>query len=491
MLMPCSDCAAVSSTNGWLSRLWGWVPVVVCLALAYLLWRIFHPGLLSYDSIEQYKEAVARQFSDAHPPLMSLALALFLAVGKGIQHLMLLQCAGGMLGVLYLAYELVRFVFGSRFSPSRARWVALLVLLVLLVPWSPLPFYLMTFWKDVWMLVFLCWLAAISLSLFRLASTRCTPGFLLRLAAYLVLVPLIMLSRHNALAMMPVCCLLCAMFFWPIGSWRLVLCAFLLPIVAYGVSRQAMFACFDIRHRDMARLTYGFELVGLCIRCPEARALLPYTASCLPPNVADKYYPGWVDHSIAAVTTTYGQEPDKIRHEYWIALRHYPLQLLQMKLRGFAFHLQRNPCLQFQHNANEPNDYGLDLNRRYAVWQDYLRRNLHRSFRDPVGQWVFTRHVLWLVLNGLAVGLLGAMACAKRSQRALQAGVLLLLPLAYYLSYCVFSLAGDFRYMYPATLVMQISLLTLLIGAASRGLQSVEQRYLAKPVSSAAPQAIS
>jgi hypothetical protein len=344
----------------------------------------------------------------------------------------------------------------------------------------------MTFWKDVWMLVFLCWLAGISLNLFRLASPRCTPGFLLRVAAYLVLVALIMLTRHNALVMMPVCCLLCAMFFWPIGSWRLALCAFLLPIVAYGASRQALYASFDIRHRDIARLTYGFELVGLCIQCPEAKALLPYTASCLPENVAERYYPGWVDYSIGAVTTTYGQRPDEIRHEYWIALRHYPLQLLRIKLRGFAFQLQRNPCLQFQCNANEPNNYGLDLNRRYAAWQDYLRRNLLRSFRQPVLQWVFTRHVLWLVLNGLAVGWLGAIACVKRAQPALQATVLLLLPLAYYLSYCVFSLAGDFRYMYPATLVMQISLLSLLVGAASRGLQSVGQRYLAPPAPQAA-----
>jgi hypothetical protein len=474
--MPCSDGPSASPIRRGILCLWGWVPVIVCLVLAYLLWRVFHPGLLSYDSIEQYKEAVARQFTDGHPAVMSIALSLVLAMGKGIQHLMLLQCLGGMLGVFCLSYELLRFAFGSRFSASRAHWGALAVLLVLLLPWSPLPFYLMTFWKDVWVLISLCWLGAVSLSLFRLASPCCTAGFLVRLTAYLALVALMTLSRHNALVLMPVCCLLCTMFFWPRVSRRLALGALLLPIVTYGVSRQAMYAVFDIQHRDITRLTYGFELMGLCIQCPEARALLPYTASCMPPHAATNYYPGWVDRSIGVVTTDYGKNPAAIRREYWIALRHYPRQLLRLKLTGFAFHLARNPCLQFQHNANEPNQFGLDLNRRYAKWQDRLRRSLHRSFDDPVLQWVFTRHVVWLVLNAVAVGVLAGLAWTKRSLAALEATVLLLLPLAYYLSYCVFSLAGDFRYMYPATLVMQLSLLALLVGAGSHTLQALKRR---------------
>ena len=79
---------------------------------------------------------------------------------------MLLQCVTGLLGVQALASA-----WASAWSPGRRRtpsgavavgstpsplaaswrggpWIGLLVALLLLLPFSPLPFYLMTFWKD-------------------------------------------------------------------------------------------------------------------------------------------------------------------------------------------------------------------------------------------------------------------------------------------------------------------------------------------------------
>jgi hypothetical protein len=462
---PCFIHTAQPPARRWFSRFWGWMPVVVCCVLIYLLWRVFYPGMYSFDSFRQLEQAASRQFTDDHPPLISATVRLFFAAGLKPQYLMLCQCAGGLLGVFFLAYEVLRFACGDRLSAGPARWAALLVLLILLVPWSPLSFYLMTFWKDVWLLAFLCWLGGTALSLFRLGSTRLTAGFLVRLGFYLLFVVLTALSRHNAVLLLPACGILCTMFFWPVVSHRLALCAVLLPCLAYSGAKHALFTAFDVRHLERMSWVFGFELVGLCAIHPEARAALPFTSRWLAPDYRQRYYPGWIDLSLAAFNWSYLEHAEEIREEYFRAWRRFPWQMLRVKVKAFEFHFARNRCIRFMNTIHGQNDFGLVLNRRFSAWRTWLGDTMESNFDDAVLQWVFTRHGVWLVLNAVGLGVLSRWGVARRRLPALQAALLLLVPFTYYLSYLVASLAGDFRYMYPADVFMQVSVLSAIAAA--------------------------
>ncbi|HSS75830.1 MAG TPA: hypothetical protein VLV54_03710, partial [Thermoanaerobaculia bacterium] len=47
------------------------LPDVLTAAVAFVVWRIFFPGLMSADSIIQYGQAVTGRFNDWQPPLMA------------------------------------------------------------------------------------------------------------------------------------------------------------------------------------------------------------------------------------------------------------------------------------------------------------------------------------------------------------------------------------------------------------------------------------
>lgn len=149
---------------------------------------------MSFDSIAQYGQAMAGQYTDWHPPLISILLHFVLALGGGVSLFMLAQCLAGVFGVRAFATACLRRLFGERMPPRRAAWLSLAVLLLLLVPPSPLAFYLMTFWKDSFALVLVLWIGALAL------RERLSPSVL---AVLIVLAAAWGQVRHNSIVTLP------------------------------------------------------------------------------------------------------------------------------------------------------------------------------------------------------------------------------------------------------------------------------------------------
>ena len=59
------------------------------VVLGLILWRVFFPALMSYDSVIQFNQAWVGRYNDWHPPLLAVALHLFLKAGRNIGALML------------------------------------------------------------------------------------------------------------------------------------------------------------------------------------------------------------------------------------------------------------------------------------------------------------------------------------------------------------------------------------------------------------------
>ncbi|MGH9844746.1 MAG: hypothetical protein ACREEM_39010 [Blastocatellia bacterium] len=147
------------------------------LSAAILIWQIFHPALMSPDSIAQYAQAKAGKFDDWRPPLMAIVLSGVMRVGGDLGGLMLLQCFAGLLGprtLILLAGELC----SPQLSPRFRQWVATFAALLFLLPITPLSFYLMTFWKDSWLAIVFLWGAAYLIWLFVGAKTLTESHFI-------------------------------------------------------------------------------------------------------------------------------------------------------------------------------------------------------------------------------------------------------------------------------------------------------------------------
>src|SRR4029077_11245570 len=174
------------------------LPFWLTAAIALVLWRLFFPGLMSQDSIVQYAQALTARSTAWHPPLMAVVLHLVFSLGGAIGLLMLGQCVAGVFGIRALAAAVVALLQGDRVPARRTAWISLLVLVLLLVPVTPLAFYLMTFWKDSWAMILMVWIGALALALCRLGITPKRLLLVIGLATALGMV------RHNAVVLLPV-----------------------------------------------------------------------------------------------------------------------------------------------------------------------------------------------------------------------------------------------------------------------------------------------
>jgi hypothetical protein len=443
------------------------LPDLLTAAVAFAVWRVFFPGLMSTDSIAQYRQALTGEYSDWHPPLMSIVLKIVLASGGALGILMLGQCVAGVFGIRALAAGCLRLFYGGRIALRRAAWISWLVLPVLLLPVTPLAFYLMTFWKDAWAMVFLLWIGALALDLLRRGPSLKRALLLAVLGAALGMV------RHNAVILLP----LVGLVLW-MGTRRsfrragaLALAA--APIVLYLLANPLIDLVFGVEELHTDSAVMALDLVGLCAKSRAVCHRLPWTEShILDPAALPGYRPGdigfifWDEprHVDPAIRLDY----PRLRAEYLRAVREFPLRLAEVKLEAFETLLGIDRTFYFFHDSIVENPFGLALNARLAPVRTWLSQVTEDVAEHRFLRWISGVHAVWIAANVLWVaGLLGAWL-RSRDFQYLFLGCLLLIPLGYYFSYLFASPAHDFRFMYPSTLMVQCVTLSWLIGGLAQ-----------------------
>jgi hypothetical protein len=119
---------------------------------ALLTWLIFYPGLFSVDSLNIYHQALTGNFIGFHPPLLALALRLFLRVGGTVGLFILVACLLGFLGIRRLSLAVMKYF---SVKADRQEWVVCLVFLILSFPLTPMMIYFATLWVDTWLTIYL------------------------------------------------------------------------------------------------------------------------------------------------------------------------------------------------------------------------------------------------------------------------------------------------------------------------------------------------
>ena len=441
-------------------------PDVLMVAVALFIWRLFFPGLMSQDSISQYGQAVAGLYKDWHPPLMAIVLRTVLGLGGALGLLMLGQCLAGVLGVRALAQGCLELLYGGRIPPGRAAWLPPLVLLLLLAPWSPLAFYLMTFWKDAWAAVFLLWIGALAIDLYRRGAERRRVVLLVLLSVLLGLV------RHNAVVILPVLGLALWLGLRRAGTGRrAALLAAAAPLALWLAANPLIDTLFRVEKMHPDSQIMVLDLVGLCAASRDICAELPWTRS----HIRDEaglagYRPGdigfifWDDPS--PVDRTMRLDYPRLRAEYLRAVRRFPGELARVKLTAFATLLGLDRTSYFFHGTIVENPYGLKLSDRFAPARERLRVAV-TEVGESGWRWIGGVHLVWIGVNVLGVAVLLALSFRPGRERYRFLACLLLAPLGYYLSYLAATPEHDFRFMYPSTLMIQCVALSWALGSVA------------------------
>jgi hypothetical protein len=415
---------------------------------AVALWLIFYPALMSADSLEQYRQATAGRFNDWHPPIMSIVLMGVLKMGADIQFLTLLQSLAGLFGFRAALCQLS----GAKFPLQT--WLCSLAPIAFLAPVTPLAFYLMTFWKDTWVAILFLWLAAYLSWLYRTGEHSAW-----RIAGGAALAALVFLARHNAFVILP------AVGLWIALSSRRYALA-LLPFLFAGLFHFSLYAFFPIERSHIDSVVKAGDLVGICVLDQNACETLPYTRAYLRENFQTQYQfgrvdPIWLTFEVARPGYVREKEANpELDSEYRRAIRDFPLLFARVKLLAFyRLFTLGDSTYYWSHRGIDSNPWGLRLSEKTRpLWGRMLLASTYVG-NHRLLHWLSGQHLPWFALNVVLL----ALAAAKKQWIT---GSLLLIPLFYYLSYIAAVLAWDFRYLYPATLFIQMFCLSRLIRGA-------------------------
>jgi hypothetical protein len=314
--------------------------------------------------------------------------------------------------------------------------------------------------------VLFVWAVALAAALLApAAAPRASRAQALRALAFVLVIALLALVRHNAVVVLPVAALVlwCARPDARVGPRLLVALA---PALLFLLADATIARVWHVRPEHIERHLMASDLAGLVARDPATLPSLHYLGPFLLVPVDElraRYVPGEIETGIWSPAML--ADPVALRRDYRQAWMRHPLALAVIKAQAFARTLGfPRPHLFIYYPQVEPNEYGLAFHPAHAALRAAWGGLTLALGTTEAWRFVFGEHWVWVAI---ALGWLGfALASPRRRVLALP----LALPLAYHLSYLLAAPADDYRLMYPATLVVQVVTVAWLVDRATRPL---------------------
>jgi len=405
---------------------------VAALVLGVLVLLLIWPGIVVFDSVRQYEQALAGSYDDWHPPIMARLWGALLTLHiDGSGPLLLLQLVPYWIGIALIAAALART--GAR----GAGWAAIVAgLSPLLIDW------MVVVVKDAQMVGAMVGATGIVVW-YRLSGRRLAWPAVVVVA---LLLSYALLARANAVfAVVP---LAFAFAGWrgllkgPVVSAMLMLVATVAALAGQNFLNHRV---FDAERTHVERTLPLFDLVGI------ARHLPPGPLAGVPEAEWRKaeacYTPFYWDPlgnsrrcGAVADTLVWVDGPSPVGR-YWVAaIASHPFAYAEHRLAHLNAMLRVATPLDERNGAapamSEPNPYGLGLRSNGAAW--VLGKVANAAERTPLGS-----PAVWLVLAaGLCWTLHGT---ARQPARDMGLGLALSACLMT-ASFAVVSIASDLRY---------------------------------------------
>ena len=435
--------------------------IFIYVLLSISIWAIFYPALMSTDSIYHYQDAVNGFYNDFHPPLLPITLSGILSIGFDIGFLMLIQCVAGSLGIRILSISVQKSFMDNQLSSTEMELIALTTFGILLIPVSPLIFYLMTFWKDAWLAIFLIWAFALSIHLYNEADTSQNLIFYPEFFILAFIIALAALTRHNAVVILFSLCIAT----WMIMRRRNIGGAYLLalsPLVFYFILNQVQYDYFNVARTHPGKYIMALDLVGLCVESQNICDELPNLKKHLRKDYRYRYVSGYVGpifwESPTIIDHEYFREENrpKIIEEYKFAIMKYPQTLVKVKIKAFWSLLGIREKLRIFYPGIKKNTFGLSLNHRFENIRDKLIRAGIKLSKHKFLRFISCVPLVWIFINLLWA--LGVMILYNKNRNPKYLFYLTLLgtTIIYYGSYLLATPDHAYRFTYPSTLIIQI-----------------------------------
>lgn len=410
------------------------LPVAACIALCAAIaaiavghWLAYRPGIIVWDSIRQYGQALSGHYDDWHPPAMNWLWHELLAFGSGPTPMLVVQLAFYWGGIGLLALAAVR----------RGRWaLAAGIVALALLPMSLV--LIGTILKDSLM-------AGCLLTVAGLLAWRPVPSAWARVAIGLLLVAAASLRFNAVPAILPLA-LVALPPRWIASRMRLATSALgvaalflaVMPIANRLLDAKPSGVEYSLITYDLGGITYysGVDVFPAMPPVADARAI---NAGCYNMVSWDRYA-WWGDapcaigfETMRAAFAANRQSPTR----WWLmAIMHHPVAYAEHRLGHFSRNIRlltKGPALPSLSLKSDPNHWNIVT--RPNPLSDAIDRLAVDSESTILG-WPFC----WILL-GCAV-LLALPQARHRGGGA----PLLWSGLLYALSYVPLSVASEVRY---------------------------------------------
>ena len=244
-----SDVPSVAGPISNIAResLWLALPL---MATSMVMLLVFYPGLMTSDSLDQWRQAGTMGFSDAHPLLYSLLMVLLRAVWDSPAAVALCQSIAFSLACGWLLAQLRHYLQ----APARAAWLAAWLLAL----FPLLPMTAVTLWKDVPYAA-----AVIALTGWVVAALAAGPSAMIRwrgVIALSLLLFCVMAMRHNG-PPVAIAVVLMLVLLSRSSRWR-VAAAGGLALVLMLLLKGPLTSALDVERKSVSYILYSHHIAA-------------------------------------------------------------------------------------------------------------------------------------------------------------------------------------------------------------------------------------
>jgi hypothetical protein len=448
--------------------------LALALVLALVFWAVFFPTVFSIDAFYLLLDGMQRRFSDMHSLLIPQVMSLLVSLHVNIAWVTLAQLVLGFLGVRRLATATAHLCGAA--STTCADWIAVGVLVLLATPLTPLAMYLATLWSDTWLAISLLWAISLIMEL-RMAAPEVVP--LRRILAITLCGLVVLLVRYNALLVYP---FLAYAFFdvlrpAPFRSFQKALLLCLPPLLA-AAFLACVYLAYPIKRMNPERAVYALDLASMIVYDPSiCQDLSIHSCERVFSDFAPNFRVG--DGAINFTFTEARPElydpflqlyyDSRLDTEFRTAALDHPLLLATVKVLNTLDYMGPHIGQYYYQKSIVANDVAQMPGQAFASPEGPWFAMTGLVTEHPVLRWFSFVHMVWFVLNVLALLLAAAAASRVKGSGLAFLWKLLLIPASYYASYFLAFTTAEFRFMYPSTLVMQVLTLSSIGAWLFRG----------------------
>ncbi len=351
------------------------------------------------------------------------------------------------------------------------------VVVLLSTPFAPFSVYLATFWKDTWLLILLIWNLTLLFILRNQRRSSDSAAYLAQLFMLIVLQGLLLLVRHNAIVIYPVM----AFALWHVlkrGIPRFYRFTFLLcPLLLYFGFVRFQYSALKVDHAHIEYVVYQVDLVSMIALKPSLLSEMPYMTEHLQGDWENSFIIGDSGYANIYLNDLLDNllylDPNSgplLAREYKYAVTRFPFTWMSIKMIMFLDHLQPYKDRYLYNDYMEKNEFGLSLNTMLLPQRNAIFKAMNKISSHPLFRWISFVHLPWLVVNFAMVTIFILLSLRfLRFEAYFEIATIIMIPLAYYLSFLFAITSPAFRFMYPSTVVVQVMLWVTLVRFVASG----------------------